>query len=533
MLQNTIKWTLCLLAFAVAIAFILLPVIAMVGGTLWSDGGLNLQIFSKVFGKSYQKTLLINTLSVSTLATLMAGTFALVLAVLLGRTDIPFRRLLSTLALLPVVIPPYILALTWVFLIGNNGMLVGPVKALLGIDENPFFLYGRIGSAFIMAMSYFPLIFLLTQAALQWVDGNAEEAGRFSLSRWGVFRHITLRWIMPTFLVGLLFVFVITLMTFDIPAFLQVNVYAIQIMSEFNYTYDYKTAMALAMPLVGVGILLVVVIRTFLVKKTFSTESGDNDKPLFEFGRFNRAAALLPMVFVGISSVLPFYVLIKMSGSWQTYEVLFRSAGGNFLIGLQTAAVAALIMCAVGIILAYWSLRASPGWRWLVDISYLAAFALPPTLVGVGLIAVYNHVGYWQYFYRSYWIIVAADIARFLPFSVLILRSAMRKIPRSSDEAADCCGLGWAHKFYYVYLLQMKRPLLNAFVICLLFSLGELAAVQMVAPPGGTTLPMRMFTILHYGQDHLVAAMAVMMMIFAAVLFFMYYLFTSRRPELL
>lgn len=530
-----IKWTLTFLAFLLVAAFIVAPGALMLGSSVWGDGGLTLEHFRAAYGKAYQADLLWNTIWISLLTTVFCGAVSLPMAVILGRSDVPFRRGLSALAMLPFVLPPYLIALNWVFLIGSNAFARRILEVIFGKGDRATPLEGIAGVSFLMALCYFPMVFLLTQSALQWVSAEAEEAGRFSLSRWGVFRRITMRLALPSFAMAMLFVTVIAMSCFDVPAFLSVNVYSIQILSEFTSSYQPRQAAALAVPLVAVSMALVLVIRSYLSRKAYGAETEANEKPLFIFGRWNRLVSLFPILVVGLTAILPFYTFATVAEEWSSMDAMARNMGQSFMIGVQTSAVAGLIMSAAGLVVAYWSLRARSGWvRWGIDLSYLTALALPPTLVGIGLIQLYNWPGRMQlYFYNTYWMIVVASFARFLPFAVLILRSAMRKVSMSGDEAADCCGLTWWQKFWNIYVLRLRVPLFNAFVVTGLFALGELPTTQLVAPAGGTTLPIRVFTILHYGQDKLLAAMALAMMAVAGLVFLFYFLVTNRKLELI
>ena len=92
-------------------------------------------------------------------------------------------------------------------------------------------------------------------------------------------------------------------------------------------------------------------------------------------------------------------------------------------------------------------------------------------------------------------------------------------------------GFSTLGSIWHVELPLIRTSILNAFLIGFVFSMGELAASQLVAPPGYQTLPIRMFTILHYGQDHLVAAMVILIMVFAVLLFTLYGLATQRRND--
>ena len=112
--------------------------------------------------------------------------------------------------------------------------------------------------------------------------------------------------------------------------------------------------------------------------------------------------------------------------------------------------------------------------------------------------------------YTSQAIIVVAYLARFVPVAALMLAASVRQIPVSVEEAAEVGGASWWHTFARIILPQMRTGLAAAWVVSFIFTFGELGTTLLVAPPGESTLPVRVYTIIANTPPSEVAALALL-----------------------
>ncbi len=136
------------------------------------------------------------------------------------------------------------------------------------------------------------------------------------------------------------------------------------------------------------------------------------------------------------------------------------------------------------------------------------SFTVPGTVIAIGLIGLWNHPGLAGDVYKSSAIIVIACVARFLPLATLILAARVRQIPPSVEEAAEVAGAGWFRSFFGILLPQLRGGIAGAWVVAFIFSMGELGATVLIAPPGESTLPVRIYTLLTNTTSNQVAALA-------------------------
>jgi iron(III) transport system permease protein len=134
--------------------------------------------------------------------------------------------------------------------------------------------------------------------------------------------------------------------------------------------------------------------------------------------------------------------------------------------------------------------------------------------VGVGLIALWNRPEFGA-LYPSLALPVLAALARFTPFAALALLAQLHRVDPLLWDAArvfQSSGARISRGGALRTLLRVQLPLALPGVLtgmCLVFALtlGELGATLLVAPPGQSTLTLRIYNYLHYGASDSVAGL--------------------------
>jgi iron(III) transport system permease protein len=165
---------------------------------------------------------------------------------------------------------------------------------------------------------------------------------------------------------------------------------------------------------------------------------------------------------------------------------------------------------AIAVLLGYGRERARTRLGSFVDLAFIVIFAVPSTVIGVGLIGLWNRPGLLGEIYASPVMILLAYIARFLPVAALILAASVRQLPASFEEAAEIAGASWPRAFIRIVLPQIRAGLAAAGVVIFIFAFSELGATVLVAPPGESTLPVRVYTLIANTPSSEVAALALM-----------------------
>ena len=165
------RLTLAAAALAL-IAIGLLPVLAMVANTFYVAGEFSLTAYEALLASGKQLTLLMGrSVLLSVSVTFVAMVAGVPLGVLLGRTDLPLRGALTMLLTLPLLIPPYVIAVAWFAVLGSSGWIGGFLSPATSefLSSTFFGLYGCIGA---LSTAFMPVAMLLTIAYV----GDGESA---------------------------------------------------------------------------------------------------------------------------------------------------------------------------------------------------------------------------------------------------------------------------------------------------------------------------------------------------------------------
>ncbi|MDQ7054557.1 MAG: ABC transporter permease subunit [candidate division KSB1 bacterium] len=205
---------------AVLVASILVPMLHLLVQSFRTDGGFGLQHYLAFFdaGRGVSMQALWGSVWVSLLSTLFAALIGAPLAFLFERFELPFKNLLGAIAILPVVLPPLVGVVAFMFLLSESGILPRLLQAVLHLDRPPFHLSGIQAVIAVHAYSFYVYFFLFTRAALKRLDGATIEAARsLGASSLMVFRRVIFPQIRPAFSAAAVLVFMISMASFSAP----------------------------------------------------------------------------------------------------------------------------------------------------------------------------------------------------------------------------------------------------------------------------------------------------------------------------
>ena len=144
---------------------------------------------------------LMNSLIIGVFVVIISVPLGSVLAWLMVRTDIPGKKILSMLVIIPYMIPSWTKALSWLAVFRNstsgaNGFLAG-----LGIPIPDWLAYGPIAIILCMSMHYYAFSYIMVSGSLRSINSELEEMGEIQgASKPQILRYITLPLILPSIL---------------------------------------------------------------------------------------------------------------------------------------------------------------------------------------------------------------------------------------------------------------------------------------------------------------------------------------------
>ena len=494
-------------AVALFISLCLLPVIYMFAASFVDAGGGFTTInYSRLLGEARQRTLLLNSTLLGAGAAALASVIGVPLGLLLARADLPAKRLLRLSLVVPLVIPPYILALAWIYLGGSAGLLA----QMTGRDMLSDYTYSLTGAAVVLGIGFYPLSMLATEAAARRVEARLEEAALMVAHPRRVLLRITLPLVAPQIAAVALVIFVLALSEFGVPGLLRVNVFTTEVFTAFAALYDFGAATALALPLLLVTLIVGFLVKLIIGDRLLATRRGSGLGLPLELGRWRPLVLAGLMLLLIICVITPLSVLAFEAGKVSRIVAAVTVSSAAITNSLVLAGVGATLIVAVAVFLGYGRARSRAKLRGAADLVLIVIFAVPSTVVGVGIIGLWNKPGPAAAVYTSPAIIVVGYLARFLPVAALILAASVRQISNSFEEAAEVAGASWPRTFARIVIPQMRSGIVAAWVVSFIFAFGELGATILVAPPGESTLPVRVYTLIANAPPAEVAALALM-----------------------
>jgi iron(III) transport system permease protein len=385
------RLTLAAAALAL-IAIGLLPVLAMVANTFYVAGEFSLTAYETLLASGKQLTPLMGrSVLLSVSVTFVAMVVGVPLGVLLGRTDLPLRGVFMMVLTLPLLVPPHVIAVAWFAVLGSTGWIGGFLSPATSefLSSTFFGLYGCIGA---LSTAFMPVAMLLTIGYVGTVNPRLEQAGLL-MSQWPhVLTRITLPLIAPALLFAAVLVFLLTLGEGGVPTFLRYPVYPVEVLTQFAAFYDFNAATAAAIPLLAITTVILALEIRFLhtsVLELNAATFGRRTAPI-ELGRWRFPLLGLVLVWTLVTVALPVAVLIVQSASLSVFADAYSRASDSILRSVVFAAIGATLLTLLGFFCGYLvQNRALPLWR-SVDALALFLFTLPGTVIGIGLISLWN-----------------------------------------------------------------------------------------------------------------------------------------------
>ena len=332
--------------------------------TGWSLEGFEQFFTTKLYLRSLRNSIV---LSVSvTLLTLVIG---VPMGYCVARVKIPGKKLLVSLGILPIIMPSFVGAYTWVILLGNKGVL----RAAINWFISPFgitipSIYGMFGMILAMTLTYFPFVFQMSYGAFSSANALLEEAAMLmGAKRSYIMRTITLPLIIPSLGAAALLVFVRAIGNFGIPAVVGGNNYVLPTLISFAYQGDGDINFASTISLINVLITgLVLYVQKYVVaKREYETISATHTDIKLHESLGARLFASIFCLIILIFSLLPQVTIIVMSffRNWTgllpvgfTFEnyLSIPKNSSKEMFNSFFLSISATVMCAVfGSIIAY------------------------------------------------------------------------------------------------------------------------------------------------------------------------------------
>jgi len=477
------------------------------------------RMLTGVLGRIYTYTPLQHSMTIAIGATLLALLIGGSLAWFVVRTDMPGRRLVNQLALIPYIMPSWTLAQAWLVLFKNrlSGGTPGLFEFLVGHSPPNWLSYGPVPIIICSALHYYTFFFLFVSAALMSIDSNLEEAGDLmGASRWRVLRKITFPLVMPAILSGFIMTFSKVMGTFGGPNILgtPVRYYVVATMIRGSLGVgDKADAFVLAIVLILFAITTISLNQRVVgTRKSYETIGGRGFvAQVSKLGSMKHALMIAVIIFQILVIALPLGLLLLSTvmlrdGNYSLSNLslqhwigarntiynhgepgvllnpkIWKTAWNSIRLSLWTAFFTALL----GILIGY-AIVKGRGTRLSKLVEQLAF--IPYVIPGIAFGAVYiamviKPLGPLPALYGTFALLVIVSVAKHIPYSSRSGVSAMMQVGRELEEAGQIAGANVWQRFRRLIFPLTSAGFVAGFLLTFITTMRELSLIILLVTP--------------------------------------------------
>lgn len=429
-----------------------------------------------------------NTAFISLSAIAVALLLGLPAAYYIAYANYAFRHFFTLMLLLPLSIPPYITAIGWLHLTNY---------AIQGETVGSLLMAGTL-----FGLSYFPIIALFSAMGFMQIENQIEESARLTHADRSIFFRISMPLARPFIIAGTILVFLFVVLDHGVADFFMIQTYSIEIFTQFSL-HNLRGAVTATYPLLFLAIALAV-IESLLIRNSSYIPSPDSLA-----GAYRKRSAFAPVLFtllILLSAGIPIGSIMHIAGGISNYIEAFRSAAASFGNTLLFGVLSALAIVVFGFFWAHMIDSIKWGKTILKMLSNIN-LAIPGGLIAISLILMWNRP-FTNFIYHTAAIIIICDFARFSPIAFKAITAPFSTTAHQLKDLTRMINGGYLLKIRYIFFPLAQRGLLLGFLIAFLFSIRELSSMLLILPPGKETIPIRIFSLIHYGAHEHVAVLS-------------------------
>ena len=457
---------------------------------------------------------MLNSIALSVGTVGLCAAVGVPLAFLFERYNFPGQRIFSVLAALPLVLPPLVGTIAFIFLLGESGIVARTVQSLFRMESAPWSLRGWLALLLFHTYTMYPFFYVLTGAGLRRIDASlAESARSLGANPLFVLTRVVLPQLTPSLIAAALLTFMTSMASFSAPLFFggSVRVLTLEIYLA-RQRGDIGMAVTETVILAAISLLALVVFQRYEGTRKFvaaTMKGATRRRELISSGTARALASFAAIVF-SVLLLLPVLTLILVSfapeGSWTTqtlpttydlsnYVRLINEPQvsevfvNSFLMSAVAAAAALIWSFCVTFLIARPTTSSQAGgryWRRILSLLILIPWALPGTVVAVSIAEAYGQssplLGSFV-LVGTFWILPVVYFLRFMPLVVRAVQANMEQIDPSLDEAAESLGARAWRRFIRVTVPLVWPGAVAGTLLAFVIALGEYVASVLVFVP--------------------------------------------------
>lgn len=551
---------LVVLFYLVAIPLGLLLVASFKPTGLPLDPGWSLTHFKEVYGDPGFYTLVANTTIFAVGCTVCALFVGGLLAWLVERTDLPWKASARVMIALPMVLPPFLLAMGWALLASpRNGWFNELLKSAFGLSQGPLNIYSLGVMVFVETLALVPSVYLILASAFRNMDPALEEAAMTSGARWPqMITRIFIPMLAPALLAAAAYLLIVGFLVFDVPGTLGMPVGLFVVSSRIVYLdTDQSGGTSAYGQIAAIGVTFLVLLlalawsyrRMTAQASRFVTVTGKGFRPReLKLGAFKPLAIALVLLYFVLAVLAPLCLLVWTSltpylapVSWEmlpqlslrNHIALFDNArlGQAAWNSVWVSALSATVVTGLALLVAWAVLRGKGPGRNLIDTLSFMPLAIPGTMIGMALIYVYLTLSSIPV-YGTAWILVIAYVTVYLSFTSRTANATMIQLHPELEEAARTCGGTPAYTVRRIVLPLMMPALVGAWIWVVAHVMRELSTALLLQGDNNATVAVQLWSYWSGGEPNKAAAVGVWLVLAMTVVTVLWQWLSARKPAM-
>lgn len=479
-------------------------------------------LFTSRLAKANLWTPLVNTIYLAIGACTFSILFGGIFAYLITRTNMAFKKYLSSIFIFPYIMPQWTLAVVWQNLFNSNavtGTSNGLLASLFGITMPAWWCLGLFPCIVVLGMHYAPFAYILIGGIFKNMDANLEEAATIlDTPRWKIFTRVTIPMVKPAILSTILLVAGSTIGSYPVPHYLNLTTLATKYVSMNDKYTGEASIIAIIMMLFGVAIMYLNQ-RSLHSRKSYTTVTGKSG----QITKVNLGASgryMVAVVFVIITFFTSIYPIISFAFEtflpnpgdysflytgntsnlttkwWVTAEnitengmygqmgilhnaMIWRAFRGTILV----AVICCLTAGTIGTLIGYAVSKNRRGKlaSYVNSMAFLP-YLMPSVAVGAAYFILFSS-GKINLF-NTYLALVIVGTVKYIPFASRSSLNSMLQLSNEIEESAIIQDVPWIKRMTRIIIPIQKSSIVSGFLLPFMTCLRELSLFMLLCVQG-------------------------------------------------
>jgi iron(III) transport system permease protein len=478
-------------------------------------------LFTSKLAKVNLWTPLLNTVMLAVLTCVISILFGGMVAFLVTRTNLRFKKYISSIFIFPYIMPQWTLAVVWQHLFNSNavtGTSNGLLTSLTGITMPLWWCQGLFPCAVVLGLHYTPFAYIMIGGIFRNMDANLEEAATIlDTPKWKIMTRVTLPMIKPAILSTILLVFGSAMGSYPVPHYLNYITLSTKYVSMNSKYTGEASILAIIMMLFGIMILGINQM-SLKSRKSYTTVSGKSGQiskiNLGKAGQWVIAVILIfvtfmtsifPIALFAIETFLPnpgdysfLYTrdISHLTTKWWLTRgndagalygqngilfngMILRALKGTLFVSIMCALIAGTIGTLIG-----YAVSKNRRSRWANYVNNIAflPYLMPSLAVGAAFFILFSN-GRLNLF-NTYTLLVIAGVVKYIPFASRAALNSMLQLSGEIEEAAIIQDIPWIKRMTRIIIPIQKSSIISGFMLPFMTCLRELSLFLLLCTQG-------------------------------------------------